>query len=297
MVDKELEAVKERYAEWRDSVRVILNEDGKGYMVRGDERVPEEIVDGVGDEHPFVLPRVTGLIDHVIHKGDGFYSQRPLKLAMGFLAEEHVKVRSSTIQEYEEIMMQASGIASAHMEEAANFGLKTHSILEDIQNSKTSAGYPSYRHGGEHQPAIDAWYEWMENSGLEPIASEQGLYYHDESSSNAPISFAGKADLIALDSHGIPVIVDYKTGKQHMNHALQLSAYALALSYCGLGRFLDTHMAQKVRAVALYLPKEEGGKLKAREVNDVSRQQQVFLYACKIRQWQSGRGKWKNWNG
>ena len=216
---------------------------------------------------------------------------------MGFLAEEHVKVRSSTIQEYEEIMMQASGIASAHMEEAANFGLKTHSILEDIQNSKTSAGYPSYRHGGEHQPAIDAWYEWMENSGLEPIASEQGLYYHDESSSNAPISFAGKADLIALDSHGIPVIVDYKTGKQHMNHALQLSAYALALSYCGLGRFLDTHMAQKVRAVALYLPKEEGKKIKAREVNDVSRQQQVFLYACKIRQWQSGRGKWKNWNG
>ena len=297
MVDKELEAVKERYAEWRDSVRVILNEDGKGYMVRGDERVPEEIVDGVGDEHPFVLPRVTGLIDHVIHKGDGFYNQRPLKLAMDFLAQEHIQVRSSTIQEYEEIMMQASGIASAHMEEAANFGLKTHSILEDIQNSRTSTGYPSYRHGGEHQPAIDAWYEWMENSGLEPIASEQGLYYHDESSSNAPISFAGKADLIALDSHGIPVIVDYKTGKQHMNHALQLSAYALALSYCGLGRFLDTHMAQKIRAVALYLPKEEGKKIKAKEVNDVSRQQQVFLYACKIRQWQSGRGKWKNWNG
>ena len=296
MVNKELDAVKERYAEWRDSVRVILNEDGKGYMVRGDERVPEEIVDGAGDEHPFVLPRVTGLIDHVIHKGDGFYNQRPLKLAMGFLAEEHVKVRSSTIQEYEEIMMQASGIASAHMEEAANFGLKTHSILEDIQNSGMGERY-RYRHADEHQPAIDAWYEWMENSGLEPIASEQGLYYHDESSSNAPISFAGKADLIALDSHGIPVIVDYKTGKQHMNHALQLSAYALALSYCGLGRFLDTHMAQKVRAIALYLPKEEGKKIKAREVNDVSRQQQVFLYACKIRQWQSGRGKWKNWNG
>jgi len=295
--DKELEAVKKRYTEWRDSVRVTLNEDGTGYIVKGDERVPEEIVDGVGDEHPFVLPRVTGLIDHVIHKGDGFYNQRPLKLAMDFLAQEHIQVRSSTIEEYEEIMMQASGIASAHMEEAANFGLKTHSILEDIQNSRTSAGYPSYRHGGEHQPAIDAWYEWMENSGLEPIASEQGLYYHDESSSNAPISFAGKADLIALDGHGIPVIVDYKTGKQQMNHALQLSAYALALSYCGLGRFLDTHMAQKIRAVALYLPKEEGGKLKAREVNDVSRQQQVFLYACKIRQWQSGRGKWKNWNG
>ena len=293
MVNKELDAVKERYAEWRDSVRVILNEDGKGYMVRGDERVPEEIVDGAGDEHPFVLPRVTGLIDHVIHKGDGFYNQRPLKLAMGFLAEEHVKVRNSTIEEYEEIMMQASGIATAHMEDAANFGLRTHAILEDIQNSSMN----QYNHAGEHQPAVDAWYEWMENSGLEPIASEQGLYYHDESSSNAPISFAGKADLIALDGHGIPVIVDYKTGKHQMNHALQLSAYALALSYCGLGRFLDTHMAQKVRAVALYLPKEEGGKLKAREVNDVSRQQQVFLYACKIRQWQSGRGKWKNWNG
>ena len=293
MVNKELDAVKERYAEWRDSVRVILNEDGKGYMVRGDERVPEEIVDGVGDEHPFVLPRVTGLIDHVIHKGDGFYNQRPLKLAMGFLAEEHVKVRNSTIEEYEEIMMQASGIATTHMEDAANFGLRTHAILEDIQNSSMN----QYNHAGEHQPAVDAWYEWMENSGLEPIASEQGLYYHDESSSNAPISFAGKADLIALDGHGIPVIVDYKTGKHQMNHALQLSAYALALSYCGLGRFLDTHMAQKVRAVALYLPKEEGGKLKAREVNDVSRQQQVFLYACKIRQWQSGRGKWKNWNG
>ena len=293
MVNKELDAVKERYAEWRDSVRVILNEDGKGYMVRGDERVPEEIVDGAGDEHPFVLPRVTGLIDHVIHKGDGFYNQRPLKLAMGFLAEEHVKVRNSTIEEYEEIMMQASGIATAHMEDAANFGLRTHAILEDIQNSSMN----QYNHAGEHQPAVDAWYEWMENSGLEPIASEQGLYYHDESSSNAPISFAGKADLIALDRHGQPDNVDYKTGKHQMNHALQLSAYALALSYCGLGRFLDTHMAQKVRAVALYLPKEEGGKLKAREVNDVSRQQQVFLYACKIRQWQSGRGKWKNWNG
>ena len=174
MDDKELEAVKKRYTEWRDSVRVTLNEDGTGYIVKGDERVPEEIVDGVGDEHPFVLPRVTGLIDHVIHKGDGFYNQRPLKLAMGFLAEEHIKVRSSTIEEYEEIMMQACGIATAHMEESANFGLRTHAILEDIQNSGTSSVDRPWV--GDHQPAIDAWYEWMENSGLEPIASEQGLY-------------------------------------------------------------------------------------------------------------------------
>ena len=86
MVDsKEIKAVKERFDNWSQSVNVLLNEEGTGYIVKGDERVPEEIVDGKGDEHPFVLPRVTGLIDSVIHKGDGFYTRLPLIQAIAHM--------------------------------------------------------------------------------------------------------------------------------------------------------------------------------------------------------------------
>ena len=308
MVDsKEIKAVKERFDNWSQSVNVLLNEEGTGYIVKGDERVPEEIVDGKGDEHPFVLPRVTGLIDSVIHKGDGFYTRLPLIQAIEHMKTQYPRLQGgTTVEEYEDILMEASGMSTVKMEESASFGIRVHAILEDIYNS----GMDKYRHdstivihkgkGGyasEYRPAIDAWYEWMENSGLHPIASEQGLYYHDESSSNAPISFAGKADLIAIDDDGVPVIVDYKTGKQHMNHALQLSAYSLALSYCGIGKFLDTSAASKVRAIALYLPKEEGTDIKVREVRHTLSQQQVFLYVCKLRQWQAGRSKWASKRG
>lgn len=297
MVDsKEIKAVKERFDNWSQSVKVLLNEDGTGYTVKGDERVPEEIIDGKGNEHPFVLPRVTGLIDSVIHKGDGFYSHRPLIQAIEHLRTQYPKVQGgTTVEEYEDILMEASGISTVKMEESASFGIRVHSILESIYNSDQMGVRIVVEE--EHQPAIDAWYEWMENSGLHPIASEQGLYYHDESSSNAPISFAGKADLIAIDDDGIPVIVDYKTGKQHMNHALQLSAYTLALSYCGIGRFFDASKVHDMRAIALYLPKEEGENIRVKEVRHTLGQQQVFLYVCKLRQWQAGRSKWASKRG
>ena len=240
------------------------------------------------------MPRVTGLIDSVIHKGDGFYTRLPLIQAIEHMKTQYPRLQGgTTVEEYEDILMEASGMSTVKMGEAASFGIKVHSILEEIYNSSMN----QYSHAGEYQPAIDAWYDWMENSGLHPIASEQGLYYHDESSSNAPISFAGKADLIAIDDDGVPVIVDYKTGKQHMNHALQLSAYSLALSYCGIGKFLDTSAASKVRAIALYLPKEEGTDIKVREVRHTLSQQQVFLYVCKLRQWQAGRYKWSSKRG
>ena len=291
---KEIKAVKERFDNWSQSVNVLLNEEGTGYIVKGDERVPEEIVDGKGDEHPFVLPRVTGLIDSVIHKGDGFYTRLPLIQAIEHMKTQYPRLQGgTTVEEYEDILMEASGMSTVKMEESASFGIRVHSILEEIYNSSMN----QYSHAGEYQPAIDAWYDWMENSGLHPIASEQGLYYHDESSSNAPISFAGKADLIAIDDDGVPVIVDYKTGKQHMNHALQLSAYSLALSYCGIGKFLDASAASNVRAIALYLPKEEGTDIKVREVRHTLSQQQVFLYVCKLRQWQAGRSKWASKRG
>lgn len=297
MVDsKEIKAVKERFDNWSQSVNVLLNEEGTGYIVKGDERVPEEIVDGKGDEHPFVLPRVTGLIDSVIHKGDGFYTRLPLIQAIEHMKTQYPRLQGgTTVEEYEDILMEASGMSTVKMDESASFGIRVHSILESIYNSDQMGVHIVVEE--EHQPAIDAWYDWMENSGLHPIASEQGLYYHDESSSNAPISFAGKADLIAIDDDGVPVIVDYKTGKQHMNHALQLSAYSLALSYCGIGKFLDTSAASKVRAIALYLPKEEGTDIKVREVRHTLSQQQVFLYVCKLRQWQAGRSKWASKRG
>jgi len=293
---KEIKAVKERFDNWSQSVNVLLNEEGTGYIVKGDERVPEEIVDGKGDEHPFVLPRVTGLIDSVIHKGDGFYTRLPLIQAIEHMKTQYPRLQGgTTVEEYEDILMEASGMSTVKMDESASFGIRVHSILESIYNSDQMGVHIVVEE--EHQPAIDAWYDWMENSGLHPIASEQGLYYHDESSSNAPISFAGKADLIAIDDDGVPVIVDYKTGKQHMNHALQLSAYSLALSYCGIGKFLDTSAASKVRAIALYLPKEEGADIKVREVRHTLSQQQVFLYVCKLRQWQAGRSKWASKRG
>ena len=71
-----------------------------------------------------------------------------------------------------------------------------------------------------------------------------------------------------------------------------MAAYTLALTYCGIGNFLNARDASLTRAFVVRLPKEEGKDIEVKEVNDVLAQQEAFIHACKLRQWQSGRSKW-----
>ena len=41
-----------------------------------------------------------------------------------------------------------------------------------------------------------------------------------------------------------------------------------------------------------HFAKIEGKDIEVKEVNDVLAQQEAFIHACKLRQWQSGRSKW-----
>ena len=119
------------------------------------------------------------------------------------------------------------------------------------------------------------------------------VYYHDSVQNEPPISFAGTADLIAVDSDNNPVICDYKTGaKVYPEYALQMGAYSLGLSYCGIGNFFSATQLKNTRAFVIRLPKEEDSSTEIKEVLDMSAQREAFLTACKLRQWQSSRNKW-----
>ena len=99
--------------------------------------------------------------------------------------------------------------------------------------------------------------------------------------------------MLGFDRDGKPVICDYKTGKSiYTTHALQLAAYSLAFSFCGLGNFIDAGSLVDVRAFVVRLPKEADGELEIKEVQHILSQQEAFLNACKLRQWQSRRDKW-----
>ena len=52
-----------------------------------------------------------------------------------------------------------------------------------------------------------------------------------------------------------------------------------------------TQRVPNVRAVIVKLPKEEGGELETRELNNIPYHQEAFIHAYHLLKWQSFRGK------
>ena len=254
---------------WKSKVKVMLSDDNKGYHVHGDERIPEDVV----------LPRVTGILNIIEKQGLRTWAMN--------MALDYMKENIGTDIPFHELLENARLAHEEKRDTAADYGTEAHALLQQLCIDPDTAVPDKF------VPVVSAWEEWLDNSGLTILDTETSLYYHDTTSKDAPISFAGTADLIAMDKDGTPVICDYKTGARlYPEAALQMAAYSLGLAYCGIGKFLDAGNMVNTKAFVIRLPKEEGTLPEIREVRNLDDQRQAFINACKLRQWQSSRDKW-----
>ena len=166
---------------------------------------------------------------------------------------------------------------------AADYGTEAHALLQQL-TLDADTGVPE-----KFAPVVDAWQEWMDESGMQILATEQTLHYNKDG-----VRFAGTADLICLDKDLNVVIVDYKTGaKIYPEYALQMAAYSLGMQDSWWNRKGLGIGSATIKAVVMRLPKEEGGKLEYKEVDNLDQQEEAFLHAAQLKLWQSGRNKWK----
>mgnify|MGYP003135714452 CR=1 FL=1 len=269
---------------WNSAVTVRLSDDNKGYYVHGDERIPSDVL----------LPRVTGILNIIEKQGLRTWA---MNMALDYL-REHINttdtgspaeaVRNALSPEaLNELLENASHAHEQKRDTAADYGVDAHALLQQLYIDPETAVPDEFR------PVVDAWEEWIDNAGLKIIGTELSMYYYNDA-----LSFAGTADLLAVNSDGIPVICDYKTGANvYPEYALQMAAYSLALSYCNsrghsTDKLFTDEQIENTRAFIIKLPKEEGKLPDIKEVNNLAKQRQAFTYACMLRQWQSGRDKW-----
>ena len=279
---------------WNSAVTVRLSDDNKGYYVHGDERIPSDVL----------LPRVTGILNIIEKQGLRTWA---MNMALDYVREEiydHVgspaKPWSDDLKtlgappadnsiEYglEYILGMAQFAHEDKRDTAADYGVEAHALLQQLYIDPETAVPDKFR------PVVDAWEEWIDNAGLKIVGTELSMYYYNDA-----FAFAGTADLLAVNSDGIPVICDYKTGKfVYPEYALQMAAYSLALSYCNSrghskDKLFTDEQIENTRAFIIKLPKEEGKLPDIKEVNNLAKQRQAFTYACMLRQWQSSRDKW-----
>ena len=275
-----IKATSEGIERWSEEITVSLHENGKGYLVSGDSRIKE-------DEF---FPRVTSVLD-ILEK----YGLRTWAMRMALAYVEDNLAEATRIHSFDKALdLTLKGAAVAHEERrdtAADFGTEAHALLQQLFIDPNTVVPDEFR------SVVHAWMQWLDESELKVLSTEQQLYYSDTTSSMAPITFAGTADLIALDKQGMPVICDWKTGANiYPEYALQMAAYSMGLGFCGVGRFLNAEQIANTRAIVVKLPKEEDGKLEFKEVNNLFYHEEIFAYACKLKQWKSDRNKWMKGN-
>lgn len=268
---------------WMDALQVNLTEDKKGYTVVGDNRIPDT-------ER---LIRVTGVTNVLDKYGLRFWA---MNQALDYIRDnrQHYSLPRYYIEDdpnlndMESLLLHASKAHEQKRDTAADYGTEAHALLQELYVD-TNISVPA-----KFQPVVDAWEQWLDESELQILAREQSLYYHDEPTG---VSFAGTADVIAKDADGNYVICDYKTGASiYPEYSLQMAAYVKAFEQLYLynvimpSRF-PYQQNLKVRAVIVKLPKEEGGELETRELNNIPYHQEAFIHAYHLLKWQSFRGK------
>tara|TARA_R100000306_G_scaffold61310_1_gene63499 strand:- start:2798 stop:3619 length:822 start_codon:yes stop_codon:yes gene_type:complete len=264
-----VDLTQERLALWKENVKVSLSKDDKGYNVTGDERI----------EPDKVLPRVTSILNVIDKPALRTWA---MDQALAYIKEQtsgHPVVGSLLL---DNILENAPNAHRKKRDTAANYGTEAHALLQYLCIDSEIAIPDKFL------PVVTAWNKWMAESGLRIIDTEVAMYYHNN------IAFAGTADLIAVDSDGYPVIVDYKTGAHiYREAALQMGAYSMALAYCNNSyQFFSYEQIEQTRAIVIRLPKEEGELPEIKEVADIMKHQAAFTHACKLRQWMSSRDKW-----
>lgn len=263
--------VKDTIREWNSNISVDLTESRKEYIVTNDNRVTD-----------ILFPRITDIIG-IIDK----YALRTwaMNTALDYvkanLFDNMKSVQTKSMSEIlDETLEEASHAHEQKRDVAATFGSEAHDILSRIVET------PNMTIASKFQTVVDNWKRWLTQSKLSICSTEQSLYYYDE---NENISFAGTADLIAMDQDGNIVIVDYKTGARlYPETCLQLAAYCSAFNFL----FEDNFKDKKIRAIAIKLPKTEEDQMDIKEVANINFHQEMFMNAYKLKQWQSNRKKW-----
>lgn len=260
-------------------VEVRLADNGKGYLIQGDSRIPEGTV----------FPRVTSIID-VLDKGKG------LEIWRWNLGYEYIKntlpylLTFAPDLQYDAILQMVEKSKDAAEEvrkESSDFGSQAHYLLEELTYN------PNIPYEDKFKPVVDAWYGWLRDSGFDSriVATEQSLYYYKDG-----IQFAGTADLIVRDTDNRLVVIDYKTSKDfHAEMVLQVGgAYTLALAYSGNKTFLTNEdLTQPMRAIIVKLPKTEDKQIQIKEIKNIPEHQNIFKNICEVRLWKSNRkNKW-----
>lgn len=256
---------------WMDALQVNLTEDQKAYTVVGDNRIPDT-------ER---LIRVTGVTNVLDKYGLRFWA---MNQALDFIRDNRKHYGGM----FDALLTDASKAHEQKRDIAADYGTEAHALLQELYVD-TNISVPA-----KFQPVVDAWEQWLDESELQILAREQSLYYHDEPTG---VSFAGTADVIAKDADGNYVICDYKTGASiYPEYSLQMAAYVKAFEQLFLYKVImpssEPYIQNpNVRAVIVKLPKEEGGKLETRELNNIPYHQEAFIHAYHLLKWQSFRGK------
>lgn len=259
---------------------VSLNDKGDRYVI-GDVEYPRVTgILGIIDKYGLRTWAMNQALDYIRN------NRQHYSLPRYYIEDDQ------SVNDMETMLLDASKAHEEKRDTAADYGTEAHALLQQL-TLDADTGVPE-----KFAPVVDAWQEWMDESGMQILATEQTLHYNKDG-----IRFAGTADLICLDKDLSIVIVDYKTGARiYPEYALQMAAYSLGMQdswlssnheYSWLSRKQVGIGFIPIKAVVMRLPKEEGGKLEYKEVDNLDQQEEAFLHAAQLKLWQSGRNKWK----
>ena len=245
---------------WSNKVNCSLDDDNnwQTYKVTGDNRVPSSIT----------LPRVTS-ISGMINKPElnNWIVNQTLSyirdnLFKKILANSKSSYPKSNKEVLKDVITQASASPIKTRDTAGNFGTECHDLLKNLSDNPNTEIPEKFQHVSR------VWSDYMNESGLISLATEQSLYYHKDG-----IGFAGTFDYLGVNTHGDIIIMDYKTSNGiYDDMALQLSAYCMAFKFI-FGKFIED---RNIKGVVMKLPKTKDGQLEVAIVNDLESQFEIF---------------------
>jgi|19_taG_2_1085344.scaffolds.fasta_scaffold02768_6 hypothetical protein len=267
--------LRKTLGEWNDGITVSLTDSGKEYTVSGDDRLTEH-------DKLIRVTDVLGIIDKFALRT--WAMNMALDYVRNNLFETIRKKENPPSQVLESVLQDAALAHENKRDTAATFGSDAHDLLQRL------AIDPNAYVDKKFDTVVNSWRQFMSDSKLEIIGTEISFYHH-----TLDISFAGTADLVAIDPDGNIVIADYKTGARlYPETCLQLSAYVMGLDFC-IGNKIkkfDPNYYRNVRALAIRLPKTEDDSIEIKEVKNIPYHKEEFIHAYKLKAWQSFRNKW-----
>jgi hypothetical protein len=105
-------------------------------------------------------------------------------------------------------------------DEAADFGTRTHALIEKYLKLELGAELTIPE---DLEPVFSNFVEWQQGAGLTFVDTEMTVWYSERH------RYAGTLDVLAEDSDGQPVVVDIKTSSGiYPEMAMQVAAYSVA---------------------------------------------------------------------